>query len=69
MSKYTKYLQFNLKTKQVIYQREHGECFFCQQNYYMRCISGMLYDIKDIMHYIPKSQGGLGVEQHDEGVS
>ena len=30
----------------------------------MECTSPLLYEIKDIMHYVNKSAGGLGVEEN-----
>lgn len=36
-------------------------CIFCEQNYRMETVTpGHL----QIMHYIPRSQGGLGIEQN-----
>lgn len=62
--KYTKKLQFDKKTQEKIYYRDHGECIFCSMGYYTDCSSGLLLRIKDIMHYIPKSSLGLGIEQN-----
>lgn len=62
--KYTRKLQFDTRTKKKIYERECGECIFCNMNYHMENASGMLVEIKDVMHYIPKSQMGLGIEQN-----
>lgn len=63
MAKYTKLLQFNKNTAQAICDRDKG-CLFCRNNYHMNCTSPMLYEIHDIMHYIPKSSMGLGIEQN-----
>lgn len=62
--KNTRKLQFDTKTKKRIYERDHGECIFCNMAYHMECTSGMLLEIKDVMHYIPKSQLGMGVEKN-----
>ena len=64
MSKYTRKLQFNKKTKELIYKRENGQCFFCKQGYFLKNKDPLQYQIKDIMHYIPKSSSGLGVEEN-----
>ena len=62
--KYTRKLQFPKKTVEKICYRDHGECIFCSMGYYTECSSEMLLEIKDIMHYIPKSSMGLGIEQN-----
>lgn len=62
--KYTKKLQFSRKVQERIYYRDNKECIFCAMGYYTDCKSGMLLEIKDIMHYIPKSSMGLGIEQN-----
>ena len=62
--KYTRKLQFDARTRKKIIARDHGECIFCVKGYHMECTSGMLLEIKDIMHFIPKSQMGLGIEQN-----
>lgn len=62
--KYTRKLQFDTKTRKRIIARDRGECLFCSMNYHMECTSGMLLEIKDIMHFVPKSQMGLGIEQN-----
>ncbi len=63
MSKYTKLLKFDKETTERIFERDR-ECIFCRIGYHMECSSTMLYDIKDIMHYIPKSSLGLGIEEN-----
>lgn len=62
--KATRKLQFTKKTQEKIYYRDNGECIFCAMGYYTDCRSGMLLQIKDIMHYIPKSSMGMGIEQN-----
>lgn len=63
MSRFTKYLQFSRDTVEKIRERDQT-CLFCKEGYHMHCTSPMLYEIKDIMHYLPKSAGGLGIEQN-----
>ena len=62
--KYTRKLQFDTKTKKKIYERDHGTCIFCNMGYQNDCTSPMLLEIKDVMHFVPKSQMGLGIEQN-----
>ncbi len=61
---YTKKLQFDTRTRKRIYIRDHGECIFCRTGYHMEGASGMMLDIKDVMHFVPKSRMGLGIEQN-----
>lgn len=56
--------QFDTKTRQMIFERDGGCCIFCRQKYHMESKDTMLYAIKDVMHYINKSQGGLGIVQN-----
>lgn len=62
MNKRTKALQFSQKTRQAIWDRDYGQCLFCSLDYHCTSTSQLAYEIKDIMHFIPRSQGGLGVE-------
>ena len=64
MAKYTELLKFNKGTREEIYIRERGQCFFCQKQYHMESTSSIGYQIKDIMHFIPKSSLGLGIEEN-----
>ena len=56
--------QFNKKIREEIWERDEGACIFCRMGYHMECKDGMLYEIKDIMHYVPKSRGGLGIPRN-----
>lgn len=60
MTKRTKALNFDNETRKAIYSRDMG-CIFCSMNY--RVPEETKYDqtLFSIMHYIPRSQGGLGV--------
>lgn len=62
-SKNQKY-QFNEETRRIIWYRDNESCIFCQMGYHMENKDPMLYQIKDIMHYINKSQGGLGIPEN-----
>lgn len=63
MAKHTKLLQFSKDTKQRIAGRDQG-CIFCKIRYHMEGSNWLLLDIKDIMHYVNKSAGGLGIEEN-----
>lgn len=64
MAGYTKLLQFSKETAEKIYDRDYGTCLFCNMEFHMESTTQLGYEIKDIMHYIPKSQRGLGIEQN-----
>ena len=63
MKKRTRKLQFDTKTKIKVIERDR-RCIFCSMNYHIE--PGYAYErsIYDIMHYIPKSKGGLGIEEN-----
>ena len=62
-SKNLKY-QFDEDTRRLIAFRDDGQCIFCSRRYHMENKDPMLYQIKDIMHFINKSQGGLGIQKN-----
>ena len=62
--KYTKKLQFSSKTRKKIMERDNDTCIFCAMGYQTHCSSPMLLETFDIMHFIPKSKLGLGIEQN-----
>lgn len=66
MSRYTKLLQFNNDTKNRIYERDNYSCLFCKMKYHTenRNMSSLEFNIFDIMHFIPKSSLGLGIEEN-----
>ena len=64
MKKRTRKLRFDKKAKEAIVQRDYGTCLFCNMEYHMHSTSQMGYEIMDIMHFIPKSHGGLGIEKN-----
>ena len=53
--------QFDEQARREMWDRDGGQCIFCARGYHMENKDDMLYQIKDPMHYINKSQGGLGV--------
>lgn len=52
MNKRTKALQIPMKVKRIVYERDKGKCIWC----------GKPGD--PVVHFIAKSQGGLGIEQN-----
>ena len=63
MPKYTNLLQFNKKTALKIIERDNG-CYFCRMEYHMFPADRMDYHFGDIMHIVPKSSLGLGIEEN-----
>lgn len=62
--KYTRKLQFDTKTRKRIIERDHGNCIFCAMGYPAAGAEWLDLEVKDIMHFVPKSQLGLGVEEN-----
>lgn len=58
-SKRTKACDFTQKERGRIKGRDGG-CIFCRMRYRMEKADSYNTSIKQIMHYIPRSQGGLG---------
>ena len=58
-----KKLQFDTKTQRLICQRDIL-CIFCAKQYHMKSSTQFAYDIPDIMHYVNKSAGGLGIPEN-----
>lgn len=63
MKKRTRQLEFSAKTREVIKQRDRGQCIFCGKKYHLEETAEAGYYLS-IMHYIPRSKGGLGIEQN-----
>lgn len=59
----TKALQFDKKVIAAICMRDK-QCIFCEMNYHMEGSNWLLLEIKDPMHYVNKSAGGLGIEEN-----
>lgn len=63
-SKQTKSREFTPKHRQAIAERDHCRCIFCDMEYHMEGATWADLQIDGIMHYIPRSQNGLGIEQN-----
>lgn len=66
MPNYTKLLQFNKDTIRTIQQRDNYSCLFCRIGYHCEEFdpNKMDFIVHDIMHFIPKSKLGLGIEEN-----
>ena len=63
MQKRARKAEFTGKTRKIIEERDNG-CIFCQMGYRMEKAFWMDLNTFSIMHYIPRSKGGLGIEQN-----
>lgn len=63
MSRRSKACEFGKLTRIVIKNRDGG-CIFCNMKYHMPADDRYDLQIFGIMHYIPRSAGGLGIEQN-----
>lgn len=63
-SKQSRAREFSPLERQKIELRDRGKCIFCELGY--RTSNGTWFGkkIKSIMHYIPRSKNGLGIEQN-----
>lgn len=64
MNRSTKQHQFSTKTRKKIRERDNNACIFCTMGYPAKDATWIDLQPADIMHYIPRSQGGLGIEQN-----
>lgn len=54
VSKQSKALDISQKVKKIVFERDNGCCVIC----------GNSYNVMPNSHYIPRSKGGLGIEQN-----
>lgn len=64
MKKQTRAKEFSPRERQAIHIRDRDRCIFCEKNYRMEHITYMGKLNKQIMHYIPRSKGGLGIAKN-----
>lgn len=60
-SKRSRACDFTIEVKKTIVQRDKGKCLFCRLGKYGKSQCDW---IMDIMHYIPRSSGGLGIPEN-----
>ena len=58
MNRRTRALEFSTSERRKIKDRDGGRCIFC------RIYGNSGFEATQIMHFIPRSHGGLGVEQN-----
>lgn len=64
MHRRTGKLRFTQKERKKIVERDGGACIFCRLGYRMEGGDSFSLSVKDIMHFVPRSAGGLGVERN-----
>lgn len=63
-SKRSRACEFSASARIKIYNRQRNECLFCLMNYEMQKAEPYELSIHEIMHVVPRSHGGLGIEQN-----
>ena len=63
-SKQARAREFNTTSRQSIKERDQNQCIFCQMEYRMEEVEWTGQGTLSIMHYIPRSHGGLGIPQN-----
>lgn len=64
MSKRSKACEFSASVRKKIYARQKGQCLFCLMKYEMDNVEFFELQFHEIMHVVPRSHGGLGIEQN-----
>lgn len=59
----TRRCEFSKQSRLKIIERDRG-CIFCQRGYHIDETDVFGRELFEIMHYIPRSQGGLGTPQN-----
>lgn len=63
-SKQARAREFSCKTRKAIIARDYGRCIFCNGGFQINGATWLALDTLDIMHYIPRSHGGLGIPEN-----
>ena len=63
-SKQAKAREFSHNARKNIIERDNGDCIFCRMSYHLEDLEWNEMSMKSIMHYIPRAQGGPGIEQN-----
>lgn len=62
-SKQARAREFSSKEREKIKRRDQI-CIFCKLRYHTEHVTWYAQRLTSIMHYIPRSKGGLGIEQN-----
>ncbi|MCR4746791.1 MAG: hypothetical protein K5894_16365 [Lachnospiraceae bacterium] len=64
MSKRSRACEFSPAERIKIYERQRGQCLFCLMGYEMDGAEPYELSLHEMMHVVPRSHGGLGIEQN-----
>ena len=64
MSKRSRACEFSSAVRIKIYERQRGQCLFCLMGYEMEGAEPYELSLYEMMHVVPRSHGGLGIEQN-----
>ena len=63
-SKQSRAREFTQKERKLIKERDRNQCIFCAAGWETEGATSMALSTLSIMHYIPRSQNGLGIQQN-----
>lgn len=63
-SKQARAHDFTQKERAAVRERDFNECIFCRAGYRMEKTTEYGRSTRELMHYIPRSRGGLGIRQN-----
>lgn len=63
-SRQAKAREFSRAERNKIYERDGGKCIFCQKEYHMEESTWYGRTMLSVMHFIPRSKNGLGIERN-----
>lgn len=56
--------EFSQKSRKEIFMRDLGQCIFCRLKYHEEEATWLGKEMQSVMHYIPRSRGGLGIPEN-----
>ena len=63
-SKQARAREFSARARKEIRERDGDACIFCRMGYCMEGASWYSLQIRETMHYVPRSRGGLGIPEN-----
>lgn len=63
-SKQCKEREFSPKVRKNIIERDDDQCIFCRMGYEMQQATPLGLKLRSIMHFVPRSHNGLGIEKN-----
>lgn len=53
------------KTRKIVHERDRHHCIFCELGYFLPTEDELIgYQMIEVMHFIPRSQGGKGIPEN-----